>query len=237
MSQLDIGLQVEETQYQKKIREKFGDWWYNKLKKVINKEVKDVILPRLIIAYKKQTVCPAKNNVFKAYKDTPDPRVLILGQSPYHDRVEQATGRAFECGYVLSPSMNELLKNTKSIDPYKPVLLDSWVNQGVMLLNSRLTVKQGDANSHKKLGWNILIKETLRSLDKPGMVFLLYGSEARSYKKFIKNDDCFIYEDIHPAAKSYNPELEFNGGFDAVNEYFSNRKEQLIDWNVSNIDI
>jgi len=233
MSQAELGLKVEESKYQKKTREAFGDWWYEKLAKVINGDLKNIVFPRVVKAYKEGKVYPDKKNLFRAYKETPNPRVLILGQSPYHDKPGQATGRAFECGKNLSYSLDVMLNRAgvnSNVDPFEPVLLDSWVKQGVMLLNSRLSIKHGNANSHKSIGWKLLIRNTVRALDKPGMVFVFYGSEARDMRREVKSADCFIYEDIHPAALAYNEKLEFNGGFKELNNYLAKRGESIIDF-------
>lgn len=232
--QLEL-LKPEETTYQKKVRQAFGDWWYERLAPVLNKEMKNKVFPNALKKYQTELVYPAKENLFRVYRETPDPRVVILGQSPYHDRKNQATGRAFECGVCMSPSMDQILRHVPNdVDPFEPVLLDSWTKQGVMLLNSRLSIKHGDAQSHKDVGWNTLIRETIRALNKPNMVFLLWGSAARYFSRYVTSQDCFVFEGYHPAAVVYDENVEFNPGFKEANEYLASKGLKEINWSLLN---
>lgn len=167
--------------------------------------------------YSNNTIYPDMHNIFNAlkYTDYNDVKAVILGQDPYHG-ANQAHGLCFSVqkGVTPPPSLQNIFKEQLSdlniTQPKNFGELTSWANQGVLLLNTVLTVREANANSHKGKGWEILtdrIIEILNERQKP-MVFLLWGANARSKKKLITNKNHLILETVHPS-----PLSAYNGFF------------------------
>ena len=186
------------------IGEEFKKDYYIRLREFLKEE------------YAKHTVYPDMYSIFNALKLTPykDVRVVILGQDPYHEP-NQAHGLCFSVqdGTPLSPSLKNIYKELEAdlgIPPSKSGDLTRWAKQGVLLLNTVLTVRRGEANSHKGKGWELLTDEIIRKLnDKTEpIVFILWGANARSKKSLITNPIHGIIESAHPS-----PLSAFNGFF------------------------
>lgn len=186
------------------IGEEFKKDYYIRLREFLKEE------------YAKHTVYPDMYSIFNALKLTPykDVRVVILGQDPYHEP-NQAHGLCFSVqdGTPLPPSLKNIYKELEAdlgIPPSKSGDLTRWAKQGVLLLNTVLTVRRGEANSHKGKGWELLTDEIIRKLnDKTEpVVFILWGANARSKKSLITNPIHGIIESAHPS-----PLSAFNGFF------------------------
>ena len=186
------------------IGEEFKKDYYIRLREFLKEE------------YAKHTVYPDMYSIFNALKLTPykDVRVVILGQDPYHEP-NQAHGLCFSVqdGTPLPPSLKNIYKELEAdlgIPPSKSGDLTRWAKQGVLLLNTVLTVRRGEANSHKGKGWELLNDEIIRKLnDKTEpVVFILWGANARSKKSLITNPIHGIIESAHPS-----PLSAFNGFF------------------------
>lgn len=186
------------------IGEEFKKDYYIRLREFLKEE------------YAKHTVYPDMYSIFNALKLTPykDVRVVILGQDPYHEP-NQAHGLCFSVqdGTPLPPSLKNIYKELEAdlgIPPSKSGDLTKWAKQGVLLLNTVLTVRRGEANSHKGKGWELLTDEIIRKLnDKTEpIVFILWGANARSKKSLITNPIHGIIESAHPS-----PLSAFNGFF------------------------
>lgn len=237
MKQLELDFKIPETKRHQYFKNFLSEYWYDKLGDYLCSKVMDNnLFAKLREEYKYYTIYPSKENIFKAYA-IDKPRVIILGQDPYHNG--NATGRAFECGITASPSMQIVAEALDITLKEGPVLLDNWVNQGVMLLNTVLTVRKGSARSHKFLGWDNLIKATIKVLnDESHIMWLLWGKDAKSYMRYMNNPTHFVYTDIHPQAVQYDrqkdePEgYKFNGGFHGVNDMLIRLKQKPINWNI-----
>lgn len=186
------------------IGEEFKKDYYIRLREFLKEE------------YAKHTVYPDMHSIFNALKLTPykDVRVVILGQDPYHEP-NQAHGLCFSVqdGTPLPPSLKNIYKELEAdlgIPPSKSGDLTKWAKQGILLLNTVLTVRRGEANSHKGKGWELLTDEIIRKLnDKTEpIVFILWGANARSKKSLITNPIHGIIESAHPS-----PLSAFNGFF------------------------
>ena len=186
------------------IGEEFKKDYYIRLREFLKEE------------YAKHTLYPDMYSIFNALKLTPykDVRVVILGQDPYHEP-NQAHGLCFSVqdGTPLPPSLKNIYKELEAdlgIPPSKSGDLTRWAKQGVLLLNTVLTVRRGEANSHKGKGWELLTDEIIRKLnDKTEpIVFILWGANARSKKSLITNPIHGIIESAHPS-----PLSAFNGFF------------------------
>ena len=166
--------------------------------------------------YSHYTVYPHMNDIFNALRitDYNDVKVVLLGQDPYHGP-GQAHGLCFSVrdGVAMPPSLVNIFKELKSdldIDPPSSGNLTKWAKNGVLLLNTVLTVRAGQAGSHRNRGWEKLtdrIIELLNNREKP-MVFMLWGRPAREKAALITNPSHLILECAHPS-----PLSAYNGFF------------------------
>ena len=157
--------------------------------------------------YNKYTCYPKFKNIFNALKLTPykNIKVVIIGQDPYHGEGE-AHGLSFSVqkGVKLPPSLQNIFKelyDDLGIEPSKCGDLTPWAKEGVLMLNSILSVRKDSPLSHKDLGWQLLTDHIIKllNLKKEPIVFILWGSFARSKKEFITNKHHLIIESTHPS--------------------------------------
>lgn len=188
------------------------------------------------------SVYPPSTLRFRALELTPlqSVRCVILGQDPYHQR-GQANGLAFSVntGVNWPPSLRNLLKELQS-DVQLPVPLaiqnkgdlSVWARQGVLLLNTLLSVREGEPLSHQNVGWEPLIKQVINSINehRKGVVFVLWGKSARAYKYLIDTDRHIIIEGVHPSPLSAHRGFFGSKPFSRVNEYLLQQGEQAINW-------
>ena len=188
--------------------------------------------------YKTKTIYPDMHNIFNALRYTAyeDVKVVIIGQDPYHGP-KQAHGLCFSVqeGTPPPPSLQNIFKEISS-DLGLPIPttgdLTPWARQGVMLLNTVLTVRAGQANSHKGMGWEIFtdkVIEILNEREKP-IVFLLWGSPAKAKAKLITNERHFILSTVHPSPLSAYGGFFGCKHFSKTNEILKSIGEKEIDW-------
>ena len=220
---------------------KIGGGWDEILKDGFESENYKKIREFLKKEYMENTVYPDMYDIFNALKFTPfdDVKVVILGQDPYHGE-GQAHGLCFSVreGVPPPPSLINIYKEIKSdlgIDiPRNKGCLTKWAKQGVLLLNTVLTVRAGQANSHKNCGWQEFtdgIIKKLSSREKP-MVFMLWGANARAKKPLINTDRHLILECAHPSPLSADG---FFGcrHFSKANNFLKNKGIEPIDWDLN----
>lgn len=181
--------------------------WNELLKDEFSKEYYLTLREFLKNEYNTKTIYPDKYDIFNAlhYTSYEDVKVVILGQDPYHGP-NQAHGLSFSVnpGVRIPPSLLNIYKELNSdLGCYIPNngYLKKWADQGVLLLNTSLTVRAGEANSHKNKGWEIFtdkIISLVNEKDDP-VVFLLWGNNAISKKKLITNDKHLILSSVHLA--------------------------------------
>ncbi len=191
--------------------------------------------------YEEKTIFPPKKEVFSSfyYTDLDKVKVVILGQDPYHEP-GQACGMAFAVkpGVKVPPSLVNVYKEIRSdlnieMNGNNGFLLP-WARQGVLLLNTVLTVEQGKANSHKGKGWEIFtdhVIELLNNQQQP-IVFLLWGSNARSKTALLNNPSHLVLTAAHPS-----PLSAYNGffgcrHFSKCNRFLTQNGLQAIDWRI-----
>lgn len=211
--------------------------WDNVLKDEYNKEYFKNLMSFVNDEYNNKTIYPEYSNIFNALKHTSynDVLVVILGQDPYHGEGE-AHGLSFSVqeGVKMPPSLRNIFKELKSdldIDRTKTDLTD-WADQGVLLLNSILTVLKDTPLSHKNKGWEVFtdkIIEKLGEREKP-MVFILWGSYARSKKELIKNKKHLIIESAHPSPLSARRGFFGSKPFSRTNEFLKENGMNEIKW-------
>lgn len=187
--------------------------------------------------YKHKIIYPEYKNIFNAlrYTDYDEVKVVILGQDPYHGEHE-AHGLSFSVpeGVKMTPSLLNIFKelnNDLGIKRTKTDLTD-WAKQGVLLLNSIMTVVKDSPLSHKSKGWEIFtdrLIELLGEREEP-MVFILWGSYARSKKDLIKNKKHLILESVHPSPLSANRGFFGSKPFSKTNSFLLKNNIKPINW-------
>ncbi len=184
-----------------------GNDWDNLLSSVWKSEGFHKFMKKVDNEYKNYTCYPEYNNIFNALKLTQykDIKVVIIGQDPYHGEGE-AHGLSFSVrrGVKLPPSLQNIFKELHddlNIDIPNCGDLTPWAQNGVLLLNSILSVRKDSPLSHKDLGWQLLTDHIIKllNLKKEPVVFILWGSFARSKKVFITNPKHLVIESTHPS--------------------------------------
>ncbi len=214
----------------------FNNDWDEILNEEIHKEYFLKILYQLRELYKVKTIYPEKKDIFNAFKlPYKDVKVVILGQDPYHGEGE-AHGYAFSThAKKLPPSLKNIYKelyDDLGIEKdYSNGDLTNWQKQGVMLLNTGLTVEKDKPNSHKNIGWHTFTDTVIQKLNEKEnpVVFILWGNNAREKKKFITNSRHLIIESAHPSPFSCEG---FFGSkpFSKTNEFLEKNNIKKIDW-------
>ena len=217
-----------------------GNHWDQLLAPEFEKEYYQKLRQFLIAEYRGKTIYPSMHDIFNAlkYTDYDDVKVVILGQDPYHGP-GQAHGMSFSVrpGVKQPPSLVNIfreLQDDLGIDPPDHGYLVKWAEQGVLLLNTCLTVREHQANSHKGKGWEIFTDKVISLLnqrEKP-MVFILWGGNAKSKQSLITNPNHLILTGAHPSPLSaYNG---FYGGryFSKANEFLESTGQTGIDWDL-----
>lgn len=217
-----------------------GNEWDELLKGEFDKEYYLKLRQFLISEYSHYKIYPNMYNIFNALKYTSysDVKAVILGQDPYH-QPGQAQGLCFSVqkGTPQPPSLQNIFKELKSdlgIEPPHHGELISWAQHGVLLMNTVLTVREGQPNSHKGKGWEIFTDRVIGLLnerEKP-MVFILWGSNARSKKQLITNPAHLILESPHPSPLSAYNGFFGNKHFSKTNEFLVSKGIEPIDWRI-----
>lgn len=187
--------------------------------------------------YKAKTVFPPYENIFDAlrFTDYEDVKVVILGQDPYHG-LGEAHGLSFSVkeGIRKPPSLQNIFKELCSDLNIKREASDltDWAKQGVLLLNSIMTVVQDKPLSHKDKGWENFTDSVIKALndrEKP-VIFLLWGSYARSKKEFITNKRHYVIESVHPSPLSANRGFFGSKPFSKINKILNENSQKEIEW-------
>ena len=214
-----------------------GNDWDEKLSIIWKSEGFKKFWNIIMHEYATKEIYPPKEYIFNALKLTPyeNVKVVIVGQDPYHGEGE-AHGLSFSVmdGVKIPPSLQNIYKelyNDLGIIPKKTGNLSGWAKEGVLLLNSILTVEKDKASSHKNLGWEPFtdyIIKVLNAKEEP-IVFILWGNFAKSKKSLITNSKHLIIESSHPS-----PFSAYNGFFGS--KPFSKTNNFLIKNNIKPID-
>ena len=199
-----------------------------------------LILKKVDLERKRFVIFPKNELVFYAFNKTPlsKVKVVILGQDPYHGK-NQAHGLSFSVpnGIKNPPSLRNIFKELNS-DLKIPISengdLTSWARQGVLLLNAALTVREKEAGSHQKIGWenfsNALISKL--SAEKEGVVFLLWGAFAQKKAALIDSEKHYVLETTHPSPFSAYRGFLGCKHFSKTNEILTKNNQKPIDWNL-----
>lgn len=186
----------------------------------------------------RKVIYPHSSNWFRAFELTPleQVRVVILGQDPYHGP-QQAHGLCFSVrpGVPAPPSLQNIYKELAQDVGFTPVthgFLESWARQGVLLLNTSLTVEQGNAGSHRGKGWENFTDRAIATVNehaKPS-VFLLWGSHARQKRALVDTQRHLVLESPHPSPLSAHRGFFGNHHFSRANAFLIEQGRRPVDW-------
>lgn len=217
-----------------------GNEWDDILKGEFDKEYYLRLREFLKYEYGHYHIYPNMYDIFNALKYTSysDVKAVILGQDPYH-QPGQAHGLCFSVkkGTPLPPSLQNIYKELQSdlgIPPASHGELISWAKNGVLLMNTVLTVRESQPNSHKNKGWEIFtdrVIELLNQRQKP-MVFILWGANARSKAKLITNRNHLILQSAHPSPLSAYNGFFGSRHFSQANAFLEEHGIEPIDWRI-----
>ncbi|EAJ1968451.1 uracil-DNA glycosylase [Campylobacter coli] len=220
---------------------KINNDWKEFLKEEFSKSYFLEIKKRYIQALNnKAIIYPPSNLTFNAFNLTPlsELKIVLLGQDPYH-QPNQAMGLSFSvpCGVKIPPSLLNIYKELKAdlnIEPSKSGDLSSWAKQGVLLLNSILSVEAGKPASHSSWGWQEFSDAIIHKLsnEKSGLVFMLWGNYAKSKKALIDTKKHFILEAAHPSPLARTGFLGCKH-FSKANEILKNLGKKPINWQLT----
>lgn len=221
--------EIFDNDWQEVVGAEFAKPYYLKLREFLKQE------------YENETVYPNKADMWNAFKHTAfeDVKVVILGQDPYHGP-NQAHGLSFSVqpGVPHPPSLRNMLKELKEdlgCAIPQDGTLTKWADQGVLMLNTVLTVRKGQAHSHRGQGWEQFTDEVIRKLsdrEKP-VIFVLWGRPAQKKKQFIDLDRHAIIESPHPSPLSANRGFFGSQPYSKVNDLLKQNGEQPIDFCLS----
>ncbi len=205
--------------------------YYKKLHEFVDKE------------YKTKTIFPPRKNIFFALQSTPydKVKVVIIGQDPYHG-VGEAHGMCFSVnvGVKVPPSLENIYKEiNRDLGCKIPNngYLYKWAKQGVLLLNSVLTVEKDKPASHKNKGWEIFTDKIIEEINKKDtpVVFLLWGNFAKEKAKLITNPIHLILTSSHPSPFSVKYGFEGCSHFSKTNEFLKRHSMEPIDWQIEDV--
>ena len=218
--------------------------WLNRLDKEFEKpymqELSDFLKQREEAG---AVIFPSEEERFNAFQLTPfdQVKVVILGQDPYHGP-NQAHGLAFSVkpDIPTPPSLKNIYKELQSdllISPPQHGYLEQWAKQGVLLLNSVLTVEQGQAAAHQGKGWEIFTDQVINLIneEKSGVVFLLWGSYAHKKGKHIDRSKHLVLETTHPSPLSAHRGFLGCHHFSKANQFLIDQNQSTIDWKLNEL--
>ena len=212
--------------------------WYSLLKEEIQSDNFKSIWNRIQIDRTIKDVFPKDEKIFSALNYTPFDKlkVVIIGQDPYHGK-DQANGLAFSVpkGFKTPPSLRNIhkeLMNDLGINNFNQTDLSSWAKQGVLLLNSTLTVIHNKPNSHQDIGWEKFTDTIIKKIvsKKKGIIFLLWGKNAQRKTKLINKRNHFILDASHPSPLSAYKSFLGCKHFSLTNSLLIRNKQKPINW-------
>lgn len=222
--------QIIHNEWQDILESEFHTAYYLQLREFLKQE------------YKNETVFPNMQAIWNAFELTPykQVKVVIIGQDPYHGD-NQAHGLSFSVqkGMRIPPSLRNIFKELKAdlgIEPSNHGDLTHWAEQGVFLLNTVLTVRKGEAYSHRGKGWELFTDAVIRALnesEKP-LVFILWGNASIAKKAFIDTDKHIVITSAHPSPLSASRGFFGSKPFSRTNEALIELGEKPINWEILN---
>lgn len=217
-----------------------GNSWDFYLKEEFNKNYFKGIINEVNKRYKNTICYPPKNEIFNAFRLTPyeKVKVVIIGQDPYHGE-HQAEGLSFSVKNNINrpPSLQNIFKELETdlgLNISNNNSLIPWAKEGVLLLNSVLTVEKDKPASHKDIGWEKFTDEVIKILNKKEkpIVFILWGNFAKAKKKYITNNIHKVIESAHPSPFSAHNGFFDSRPFSKTNEYLKSKQIEPINWQI-----
>ena len=211
--------------------------WDSVFKKINENHDFSTLKETLSSRYQSGNVFPPREEIYTAFDLTPfeNVKVVILGQDPYHGE-GQAHGLAFSVndGIKLPPSLRNIYKELEDdlgIKRHSGSLKD-WAREGVLLLNTVLTVDESQANSHRGLGWEVFTDSVIEAVSDylEGVVFILWGKPAQSKIKLIDTTKHHIIQSVHPSPLSAYRGFFGSKPFSQTNDYLVSQGLKPIDW-------
>lgn len=222
---------ILKNDWQEVLGEEFQKPYYRQLREFLKNE------------YENYTVYPKQEDIFNALQYTPykDAKTVILGQDPYHGP-GQAHGLSFSVkpDVKIPPSLKNIFKEMQAdlgCDIPNNGYLVKWAKEGVLLLNTVLTVRKGQAHSHKGKGWELFTDRVIQKLnerEKP-VIFILWGKPAQEKGKLIDDSKHFILTSPHPSPFSARKGFFGSRPFSKANELLREQGEEPIDWKISDL--
>jgi uracil-DNA glycosylase len=215
--------------------------WLAVLRPEFDKEYMKSLKAFLVEEQKSHVVYPPNSEIFSAFAHTPfdKVRVVILGHDPYHGPGE-AHGLSFSVkkGVRIPPSLRNIYKELNSdlgIAPPQHGYLIDWAKQGVLLLNTVLTVRHKTANSHQKKGWENFTDQAIQELStrRDNIVFILWGSKAKAKLDLIDQSKHHIIQSAHPSPLAVRYGFFGSKPFSKTNAFLQSIGETLIDWSIA----
>ena len=219
-------------------KETFGNDWADCLQAEFEKPYYRQLRQFLKKEYAEETIYPQLDDIWTAFKLTPfhHVKVVILGQDPYHG-AGQAHGLSFsvKSGVRIPPSLRNMFKELATdigCEIPKDGTLTGWAKQGVLMLNTVLTVREGQAHSHKNQGWETFTDEVIRKLSarEEAIVFVLWGRPAQEKKKLIELSKHAVVESYHPSPLSASRGFLGSRPYSKTNDILQSWGEAPIDW-------
>ena len=217
--------------------DKIGNNWDNILEEEFNKPYFEKLMEFVNSEYENYTIYPEKDNIYNALKLTKpeDVKVVILGQDPYINK-GQAHGLSFSVqdGIAIPPSLRNIFREQrKDLGIIQPNCgnLTKWAEQGVLLLNATLTVREGLSNSHQGKGWGIFTDAIIKYLgQQEHIVFILWGNFAKAKRKYIDTSKNLVLEAAHPSPLSATRGFFGCEHFSKANKYLEENNINPINW-------
>jgi len=218
----------------------FKNDWENPLQHQFEKEYYQKLRKFLIKEYKTQTIYPQMHDIFNAfhYTSLAETKVCIIGQDPYHGE-NQAHGLAFSVqkDVAIPPSLLNIYKELHADLGFaipSHGYLKKWADEGVLLLNAVLTVRAGQAASHRNIGWEEFTGQIIKTLNDQTdpIVFILWGRDAQNKKDLITNSSHHILTSPHPSPLSAHRGFFGSRPFSRANELLSAAGRSPIDWEI-----
>ena len=221
----------------------FKNGWAEFLNEELEKDYYKKLRAFLINEYRTRTIYPNMYDIFNAlhFTDYKDVKAENIGQDPYHGP-NQAHGLSFSVkpGVRIPPSLVNMYKELHDdLGCYIPNngYLEKWAREGVLLLNASLTVRAGQANSHRDIGWRIFTDKIISLLNDrtDPVVFILWGNYAISKESLITNDWHYIIKSVHPSPLSASRGFFGSKPFSKTNNFLKSIGKEPIDWQIENI--
>ncbi|MFN0047862.1 MAG: uracil-DNA glycosylase [Cytophagales bacterium] len=212
--------------------------WKTILQQEFEKPYFSALFQFVKMQYQSKECFPPENQIFASLNLTPfeNIKVVIVGQDPYHSR-GQANGLCFSVnnGMKIPPSLSNIFKERQA-DIAKPMPktgdLQNWAKQGVLMLNTTLTVSCGLPGSHQNQGWEAFTDAIIKKIntDKSNIVFILWGAFAQKKKAFLNNENHFVLESTHPSPFSAHKGFLGSKPFSKTNDYLKKKGLEPIEW-------